>query len=99
MPTRGATSGELTVATDVAAAVVIDFLADSDAPREPVEQALCECVRVLREHGWPPEGALAYCKRLVEVQARAVGMERDQERHHWVSTQLVKWLLACYYPN
>lgn len=99
MPGKGTISPELTAATDVAAAVVIDFLADPDAPREVVEVALCTCCRVLREHGWPPESALAYCKRLVNVQAHAVGMERDPQRDNWVRTQLLKWFLECYYPN
>lgn len=92
MTASGTTSGELT------AAVVIDFLADPDSPRETVEHALCECCRVLREHHWSPESALAYCKRILEVQARAVGAECDTERYAWLKSQIVTWLINCYYP-
>lgn len=93
----GTASGELTAATGVTAAVVIDFLADPDSPRESVEHALCECCRILREHHWSPERALAYCKRILEVQARAAGVERHTERYAWLKSQLVTWLINCYY--
>lgn len=94
---RRETSPELTAATDRAAAVALEFLEGVDTPEELVEAAFCECFRELRTHDWSPENALAYCKKVVAVQARAAGASVAHEGRRWMTANLVHWLLTCYY--
>jgi len=97
MPGCRESSPELTAATDQAAALARDYLEDSNTPVDLVETAFCKCYEVLRAHGWTPENALAYCKRLVRVQAAAVGIPVGDDGPRWLTSSLVRWLLACYY--
>lgn len=88
-------SPEVTKATDQMTAVVRDFLRDGAIPRELVEFAACEAMRVLRAHRWSSSQVLTYCRQLINAQAARPGRETTPERQAWLCDQLSTWLMEC----
>jgi hypothetical protein len=95
MVQRQEQSPEVAKATEQMTAVLRDFFTDDDIPRELVEFAICEAMRVLCAKQWPSRRILVHCRKLINRQAARVS-GGDLGRKAWIDDQLTGWLLKCH---
>lgn len=93
---RSEESLEATKAADQMTGVVDDFLRDDAIPRELVEFAVCEAMRVFRRCGWTSRRVLVYCRRMINAQAARLGTGLPLDRQAWLDEQLTAWILRCH---
>lgn len=84
---------------DRVTAAVHDYLYIGDVSRDQVRTAICDTFTGLRERGVPSEQSLAQLKVIIR-HVRAGGSLRplDEEGPHWLTDNLVRWMIGCYYP-
>lgn len=88
------------VLIDRAIAAVHDYLYVGDVSRDQVRAVICDTFTGLRERGVPAEQSLAQLKVIIR-HIRAGGSLRplDEEGPHWLTDNLVRWVIGCYYPG
>lgn len=99
MVDRAEQSPALDKATEQMAAVIRDYLVDDTFPQELVHYAVCEAMRVLREHRWPAQRVLAHCRSVISLEVARLGPSRTGQREALIEVQLTAWLLGCYYRH